>query len=551
MSDPTGKRSPYIFVGHRVLLPERELGRGNFGVVYRVAEKVCSLGTCGNVSPDPELLAGDEKLACHPVGGISGGYIEVDRSTFSGSSGTAMSSTWSEAGRDIDVPYASNPSGAMSSLSSSRVVFRALKVCQRSTSTESGEERKATDPKASGDGVSSALWKEYCTLKMLDEAGVSVPKPIDYGCYLNPETNKRSAVLLMEEVEGVTLREWLNSTPGYLDKEGGRSIHPVDRTEHALTRLDVCLNLLSVLRNLWKRGGVFVDLKPRNIMINAGTNSVVLVDIGGIVMHEDFDVADSGEMLMSSANRHKMEMTSSYVSPEIVVPVICSDARRKKWSTYFPASIEDGDVSEKDVWINRTCLNLLSKGIIREDGSGRRAAKGERVILVPKKGIWAKADEKKGAGGATEVAPTSKCYSSSILGEKSIVFTLTLILVELLGGKRTGVTALVRMPLIQRWFKLRHDVEYRMLAEWELRQVPAPIESGRERKLSFKDIYRYYCYPQSGIFAPKSDGTPVQKMMLQLLDGGLVMDPDLRCTLADMDVRLRAIREVVARARKG
>src|SRR5699024_2987557 len=61
------------------------------------------------------------------------------------------------------------------------------------------------------------------------------------------------------------------------------------------------------------------------------------------------------------------------------------------------------------------------------------------------------------------------CQSDMILvTEKSSVFTMGLILVELFGGKRTGLTALTRLRIVNETFLgENHNAEFRMVMEWE------------------------------------------------------------------------------------
>lgn len=89
-----------------------------------------------------------------------------------------------------------------------------------------------------------------------------------------------------------------------------------------------------------------------------------------------------------------------------------------------------------------------------------------------------------------------ECYVR--LGEKSSVFSLGLIFVELFGGLRTGLTGLCQFPVVSEWFASRDvlkqkakntlptpvgtapqsmDREFRIALEWNLRQLPIVVST--------------------------------------------------------------------------
>jgi hypothetical protein len=109
--------------------------------------------------------------------------------------------------------------------------------------------------------------REFEVLKLLYKKGVPVPKPLNFS--INTDANGSvQTVLTMDFIEGLTLRDWINSQTNSVlyDKPTDRTLHPCNTPVEALERIDVALGLLDALQKLHEFGN-FVDLKPRNIMV--------------------------------------------------------------------------------------------------------------------------------------------------------------------------------------------------------------------------------------------------------------------------------------------
>lgn len=155
--------------------------------------------------------------------------------------------------------------------------------------------------------------REFEVLKLLYAEGVPVPKPINFSMHTDAEGNGQT-VLSMELIEGQTLRDWINAQTAHVVRHRGtgRTLHPAMSVKSALDRIDVALSLVDALHKLHPLG-VFVDLKPRNIMVtrcaayglrtkndtlyygctsvgrlhHAHQWNVTLVDMGGVVLRRD------------------------------------------------------------------------------------------------------------------------------------------------------------------------------------------------------------------------------------------------------------------------
>lgn len=134
----------------------------------------------------------------------------------------------------------------MSAWKNSTGVHRALKVSRiRST--------KLAKP--------LAQLEEFQKLCILYKSGVSVPEPHGFITTPDPQTGAISTGILMEYVNGCTLRDWINSTPGHKDLQSNRTIHPVKTPSDAILRLSLAISLVNVLAKM-DEIGFCVDLKP-------------------------------------------------------------------------------------------------------------------------------------------------------------------------------------------------------------------------------------------------------------------------------------------------
>eukprot|EP00923_Selenidium_pygospionis_P006477 GHVN01011149.1.p1 GENE.GHVN01011149.1~~GHVN01011149.1.p1 ORF type:complete len:824 (-),score=72.40 GHVN01011149.1:105-2576(-) len=145
--------------------------------------------------------------------------------------------------------------------------------------------------------------------------------------------------------------------------------------------------------------------------------------------------------------------------------------------------------------------------------------------------------------------PQSHCNRSDWwvkLTDKSTSFMLGLILVEVFGGHRTGLTALARQPFVQSIFRKRTtDIEFRICCQWESKLHSLP-GNGSSPPVSFKDIFASRCYPQKGVLGVGVElgllaGSSVGNKVKFLLDTCLNLEPSRRPSLRRVADLLRGI----------
>lgn len=181
--------------------------------------------------------------------------------------------------------------------------------------------------------------REFETLKFLYQQNVPVPRPLGF-CISSDDAGNGRTLLVMELVDGQTLRDWINAQTDFVLRHtvSGRTLHPAKTLTAAIQRLDVAIGLIEALEKLHEFG-VFVDLKPRNIMIGErktwiegiGENvlydgesnisaskcysrlalPVTLVDIGGVVLRRDVEISGSDKPPLK---RHSTEKDDKNVS---------------------------------------------------------------------------------------------------------------------------------------------------------------------------------------------------------------------------------------------
>lgn len=153
--------------------------------------------------------------------------------------------------------------------------------------------------------------REFETLKLLHAHGVPVPRPLRF-CMTSDARGNGRTVVMMELVDGVTLRDWINAQTGCVRRHAasGRTLHPAVTLDTTIDRLAIAVGLIDALEKLHPLG-TFVDLKPRNIMVSpprqpmmggAGAPcelrrswGITLVDIGGVVLRRDLDEKEEEE----------------------------------------------------------------------------------------------------------------------------------------------------------------------------------------------------------------------------------------------------------------
>ncbi|XP_053991221.1 uncharacterized protein LOC128883167 isoform X2 [Hylaeus volcanicus] len=337
--------------------------------------------------------------------------------------------------------------------------------------------------------------REFEVLKLLYKKGVPVPKPLNFS--VNTDANGSvQTVLTMDFIEGLTLRDWINSQTNSVlyDKPTDRTLHPCNTPKEALERIDVALGLLDALQKLHEFGN-FVDLKPRNIMVTRATSAdkqaskwtsqwkVFLVDMGGVLLRSDIDatgkhnlcppqsfqqetlltrgVGDAQEArdieISPLLHRQLLETTCSYISPEIAAAVMEYELLHNCLSNHFKQCTRDYFNDPKRHW-NDLCRDVykdLVKKLIK-DG-----------ILQNTQNFINSQSASYGVRGNGNI----------FIGESSSMFSLGLIFVELFGGHRTGLTGFRHVPVISNWFSnpssnksTQDDCEFRIALEWNLPQ---------------------------------------------------------------------------------
>ena len=344
---------------------------------------------------------------------------------------------------------------------------------------------------------------EFERLRKLYRAGIPVPRPYAFQIYSNA-AGIGNTVMLMDLVKGQTLRDWLSSQEGGIqDLVSGRTIHPVRTVSEAIARINVALTLLESLLKL-RKIAFFADFKPRNIMIKEQHSSLDrifsshLVDVGGTVLYQDistnayFNRVESDQESQSVAyfhalkDRYLIETTCSYISPELALLISEYDFWRAKLKSHYYRTLNESRVSaeqsnaagkvfysaneknEKSTRINNldTCIfynylqirrNFKMRGILKAIHSLKELnmvenESGYNNYSVQNQNLY--------------VPPSQNDYVR--ISEKSNVFTMGLILTELFGGKRTGLTSLSRLRVVNNFFlnEVRNS-EFRMVLEWE------------------------------------------------------------------------------------
>lgn len=201
---------------------------------------------------------------------------------------------------------------------------------------------KLSKPRSTSFKNEACNGREFETLKFLYVNHVPVPRPLGFCISADDSGNGRS-LLMMEIIDGFTLREWINNQSEQVLKHEatGRTLHPAKSFQAAIDRLDIAIGLITALIKLHQYG-VFVDLKPRNVMIGREkawveefgegvsyekwcpknsnrrfTHSVTLVDVGGVVLRKDLSEADKNksvdqmECCQTSINENCSSLTPS------------------------------------------------------------------------------------------------------------------------------------------------------------------------------------------------------------------------------------------------
>jgi len=342
------------------------------------------------------------------------------------------------------------------------------------------------------------LFEEYQKLLVLSRSYTPVPQPKAFFGYAD-EHNWGQTGILMELVHGVSLREWVNQRPGgYHDPSSGRTVHPITNTNCAYLRLDCAIAVIESLSNL-QRVGMFVDMKPRNLMITDSRRPrCCLVDAGGMVMAADLGTDDlTLTYVQPMKHRSLMETTSSYLSPELACTVCEFDRGRGRLFSHFKTTTHENFYDTEEIY-SSIRRNLTEANILNEN---------EEVFM----------------------------------GEASSVFIFGLVMTEMFGGQRTGLTALTRVPAVRQQYESQQkctDVEFRCVLQWN-EYIP-------ELGCSYKDIFKEKCYPRSGWFS-KAGGGSIGLAVESLLDSCFMMDPFMRPRFEEVVLNLNKIKELVSR----
>lgn len=141
-----------------------------------------------------------------------------------------------------------------------------------------------------------AFFKEYNTGKAISSPYVAK--------YVGIEEDGDGLYILMEYINGVTLKEKLSSEPEYFHKSSN------------IKKLLVQISL--ALTALHRQGVVHLDIKPENILLTKTSNDVRLVDLG---------------FCLSNKNDHTVGCTKTFAAPETIAGNIAEiDARSDIYS---------------------------------------------------------------------------------------------------------------------------------------------------------------------------------------------------------------------------
>ena len=331
------------------------------------------------------------------------------------------------------------------------------------------------------------LLVEYRKQMQLYASHVPVPRPLGFFTFADSHGLSQSG-FLMELVSGGTLRDWLNKQPGEMDSLTSRSLHPVLTPKDGLTRLDLAIDIIDALIRL-QHYGAFVDLKPRNIVIDDTGRSVraKLIDTGGIIMFSDVPPATQSRMLLKpSKHRSLVETTSSYLCPEYATLVVESElTRRLNHFPYIPG--DPYNLTPADVY-KKLRSRLLDVNILT---------------------------------GADEVE----------VSDRSTVFIMGLVLVEMFGGRRTGLTSLTRLLRESHFATVDGaNLEFRVVLDWD----------------TYQDHYREKCYPREGLFGRCcSPSNEFARMWAKIADACLTFRPRTRPSLSRVKQDLQNLRREV------
>jgi len=340
------------------------------------------------------------------------------------------------------------------------------------------------------------LFDEYQKLLTLSRNGVPVPQPKAFFGFAD-DHNWGQTGILMELIQGHTLREWVNRQPhGYIDTTSGRTIHPVVSVSNAAQRIDCAVSVIQSL-SILQRMGMFVDMKPRNLMItDSRVPRCMLVDAGGMLLAGDLGLECMACVYIQPLRcRPFMETTSSYLSPELASIVCEFDRHRGRLSSHFKTTVHENHFDADEIYL--LSRDRLSKSKILNENN--------------------------------EV----------FLGEASSVFIFGLVLNEMFGGSRTGLTSLTRLPTVRQQFdnyQKYHDVEFRCALQWN-EYIP-------ELGCSYQELYKKYCYPKTGLFSAE-EGGDVGLKVENILDRCFEFNPYQRANFDEILNELLNLRDNV------
>ncbi|EZG67004.1 hypothetical protein GNI_073120 [Gregarina niphandrodes] len=473
-------------------------------------------------------------------------------------------------------------------------------------------------PSANGrTGATLPEASEFERLRKLYHAGVPVPRPYGFQIYANADGIGTTS-LLMDLVDGPTLRDWLSAQQGGVtDKISGRSQHPVMTYPDALARIDVAIAVVASLVKL-RPWGLFADFKPRNVMIREQKMdksryfSASLVDIGGVVMYQDvstnshyrrpesLDEDQSVIFFHPIKDRYLIETTCSYLSPEMAILISEYDYWRGRLHNHFFSTQVEDNVTAAEQEVAARIYGESQKKIGRQGRNDQVDPRAVHNYLTARRrfsavnvlGRFFAIPQLNGGASATAVSALDNnsgvpLHSDIVaVSEKSTVFTMGLVLTELFGGKRTGLTSLTRLRAVNDIFSSEHhNAEFRIVMEWEARNAtlgaligsavstrcPNSNETDGRSAVTHKaptpehtdiscdcyfDLYRRYAYPSEGILrvpdphdlhtgmAPPYDVDCAVRVK-RLLDSCLRFSPGLRPSLNNLLEELTGLKRYI------